>query len=132
MSRRSSRPLAAQNLDVEHFRAALEGAAEEARGFSLRETADVGACKAKCGVANAQVRSCRAKLDNARAALLALSDEVKALREKVESGAASGEYEAKDFEGFFNDAEELLKAVPKEAYESAPPVDFTAERREDL
>ena len=42
MSRRSSRPVAAQNLDVEHFRATLEEAAEEARGFSLRETADVG------------------------------------------------------------------------------------------
>ena len=132
MSRRSSRPVAAQNLDVEHFRAALEEVAEEARGFSLRETADVGACKSKCSVASAQVRSCRAKLENARAALLALSNEVKALREQVESGAASGEYKAEDFEGFFNDAAELLKAVPKEAYESAPPVDFTDKRREDL
>ena len=132
MSRRPSRPVAAQNLDVEHFRAALEEAAEEARGFSLRETADVGACKSKCSVANAQVRSCRAKLNDARAALRALSDELKAFREKVEAGAGSGEYEAKDYEDFFNDAAELLKNVPKEAYETRPPIDYDDQRAEEL
>ena len=130
MSRRSSRPVAAQNLDVEHFRAALEEAAEEARGFSLRATADVGACKSKCSVANAQVRSCREKLNDARAALRALSEELRALREKA--GEEGGEYKAEDFEDFMNDAAELLKNVPKAAYETRPPIDYDDQRAEGL
>ena len=114
-ARGKAAPLVAQNLDVQHFRAALEEAAEESRGWALRDlagdSADVGACNMKCAEADTQRKQCQRKLDVARRALKALQKEVQDIRKRMTEAAQPSD-KTNGMEHFLNEAEELLKGLP--------------------
>ena len=99
-------PGGALNLNVQHIRAAIKEAAEEARGWAPNDLACDTA--AHCDSEKAARLLCERKLAVARHALKDLQKQVNRLREQMRS-AAKPSADDEEMDTFFKQAEDLLK-----------------------
>jgi uncharacterized protein (DUF2342 family) len=96
----------ALNLNVQHIRAAIKEAAEEARGWAPNDLACDTA--AYCASEKAARLVCERKLAAARQALKELQEQVTSLREQMRS-AAKPSADDKENKIFFENAERILQ-----------------------